>query len=163
VTSSVSGRRAPAAPIAQDDVSLPELRSAPAGIRTSRPGTVQVCPGLLQFALDDPERRVSRQAQQPAHALPARRLLVRAAGVVVVGADRLVVLEGLVAHRAGLTLGLQELLEALHGQAVTGEPVGLVPPGSVGRRDQRLAEPTGPPVSQTRVRTCEAETGIEPV
>jgi hypothetical protein len=38
VTFSVSGRRAPAAPIARDDASLPDLRGAPAAVTASWPG-----------------------------------------------------------------------------------------------------------------------------
>ena len=38
LTFSVSGRRAPAAPTARDDESLPDLWGAPAAVTTSRPG-----------------------------------------------------------------------------------------------------------------------------
>ncbi len=42
LTFSVSGRRAPAAPTARDDESLPDLWGAPAAIRRAGPGAVHV-------------------------------------------------------------------------------------------------------------------------
>ena len=82
VTFSVSGRRAPAAPTAQDDESLPDSGSG-GGHGELRWRAVQIRSGQLVLALDQAERGVARQAQQPANALPARGLLVRAAGMVV--------------------------------------------------------------------------------
>jgi hypothetical protein len=57
------------------------------------------------------ERGVARQLQQPANALAARGLLIRAAGVVMVYEDRLSVLERRMAHRAGVLLALQQPVE----------------------------------------------------
>ena len=74
-----------------------------------------------------PSAGVARQAQQPANALPARGLLVRAAGMVVVDEDGSAFLESGVAHRAGVLLDLQEAAELLPGQAVPDELVRLVP------------------------------------
>jgi hypothetical protein len=77
--------------------------------------------GQLVLALDQAERGVARQAQQSANALPARGLLVRAAGMVVVDEDGSAFLESGVAHRAGVLLDLQEPVELLPGQAVPDE------------------------------------------
>jgi hypothetical protein len=54
---------------------------------------VQVRAGQLVLALDLTKRGVARQAQQPANALAARGLLIRAAGVVMVYEDGLPSLE----------------------------------------------------------------------
>jgi hypothetical protein len=93
VTFSVSGRRAPAAPTARDDESLPDPWGAPAALTTSRPGAVQVRTGQLVLALDQTERGVARQAQQPANTRAAGGLLIQAAGMVMVDEDRQLVLE----------------------------------------------------------------------
>jgi hypothetical protein len=66
VTFSVSGRRAPAAPTAQDDASLPDLRGAPAAITMSWLGGLSRYPrGQVVLALDQAKRDVARRAQQP--------------------------------------------------------------------------------------------------
>src|SRR5450755_492958 len=128
LTFSVSGRRAPAAPTAQDDESLPDLVSG--GGHHDEPAwrAVQVSAGQIVLALDQAKRGVARQAQQPANTLAARELLIRAAGVVMVDEDRLVFLERGVAHRAGVLLDLQDPVELLPGQAVANQPVRLIPP-----------------------------------
>ena len=71
VTFSVSGRRAPAAPTARDDESLPDYGAGGVHYGELRWRAVQVRSGQLVLALDQAERGVARQAQQPANALSA--------------------------------------------------------------------------------------------
>ena len=85
------------------------------------------------------------EAQQAAHALTAAPGLHagrhRAAGVIVVDVGDLVFLERLMAHRAGVPLGLQHLAELLRCQAVALEPVRLLPARSGFRGDASLPDP----------------------
>ena len=104
MTFSVSGRRAPAAPTARDDESLPDSKLGGVHYDEVRWRAVQVSPGHLVRALNQAERCVARQAQQSANALPARGLLIRPAGMVVADEDVLVFLEAGLLTMTGLAV-----------------------------------------------------------
>jgi hypothetical protein len=91
----------------------------------------QVRPSQAGLALDLTERRVTGQAEQPAHAIAARLPLARTARVVVVHEDLGALRERLAAHGAGILLDLQEPVELLLRQPVPGELV-LTPPPTPG-------------------------------
>jgi hypothetical protein len=84
---------------------------------------VEVRAGHRIPVLNVAQRNVAAMAEKPPNALSARSVLFRAARVIMVHVDELLVLKRLVTHAAGVVLRLQKQVEQLLGQPVARNPV----------------------------------------